>query len=360
MRTRHKTKVPGIYYRLTDEDKPEGDRRYLVWFSDANGVGHTKTLPLGSTLADAKLLQGSLRSRRAHGETLLRTKMTVAELLDQWLESRKDSLKPSTVENYSWAIETHLKPQLGRRKVVELSPSDVARFISHLKGKELKTWTVKKILTPLTSALAIAVREGWISSSPMVKLLPHERPKGDQKEMRCLSREEITRLVTCTTSPRWKTLFSTLMLTGLRISEALSLQWGDVDTVNGLIHVREGKTEAAKRSVMLIPALRSLLTAWKLQQAPGLRPFPTSRREALRALRVAEKKSGLPNYTLHELRHTFASILIAQGELPTLVASQMGHADPGVTMKTYAHLFEKEESIARASERLQEEFGGMV
>src|SRR3990167_6431659 len=359
MRTRHKTRHPGIYYRLVDEAKPDGSRRYIVWYSDSNGQAHTETLPLGATLEDARLRQGELKRRRSQGETLLRTKKTVSELLDEWLDSRRSSLKPATVEAYEWGI-THLKRNLGRRKVSELSPSDVARMIADLKAQGMKTWSVKKILTPLSSSLQIAVREGWISSSPMVKLLSHERPKADQKEMRCLSKDEIPKLVSSAASGRWKTLFSTLIFTRLRIGEALALSWDDIDTVNGLVHVRGGKTDAAKRDVMLITALRRLLTAWRLQQAPGSPVFPGSRREALRALRAAEKRAGLPRYTLHELRHTFASILIAQGELPTFVAHQMGHADPGVTMKVYAHLWEKEESVQRASERLQEAFGGLV
>lgn len=365
-RTRHKTRYPGVSYRLVDETKPDGDRRYIVGFPDANGDWHTETLLLGSTLADALNRRAVMLSRKAKGETLLRTKMTVSELLDQWLESRRDSLKPTTVEAYEWAIESHLKKKLGRRKLVDLSPSDVAKMRADLT-KELKTWSIKKIETPLKSALQVAVREGWISTSPYSKLLSHERLKADQREMRTLSTQEIQVLLTSTTSPRWRTLFSTLLFTGLRISEALALSWQDVNLEDSLIYVRQGKTTAAKRDVMMIPSLRALLRAHKLQQAPGVqlvfgRPSGASqsRRECLRALRVAEKKAGLPNYTLHELRHTFASILIAQGELPTFVASQMGHADPGVTMKTYAHLFEKEESITRASERLQAAFGGMV
>src|SRR3990167_5227695 len=285
MRTRHRTRVPGIYYRLVDEAKPDGSRRYIVWYSDSNGQAHTETLPLGATLEDARLRQGELKRRRSQGETLLRTKKTVSELLDEWLDSRRSSLKPATVEAYEWGI-THLKRNLGRRKVSELSPSDVARMIADLKAQGMKTWSVKKILTPLSSSLQIAVREGWISSSPMVKLLSHERPKADQKEMRCLSREEVSLLLkneTCSNA-RWKTLFATLIFTGLRISEALSLDWSDVDTVNSLIHVRQGKTDAATRSVLMIPALRRLLTAWLLQQTPGSQVFPGSRREALREI----------------------------------------------------------------------------
>jgi integrase len=80
----------------------------------------------------------------------------------------------------------------------------------------------------------------------------------------------------------------------------------------------------------------------------------------LRALRVAEKKAGIPRYTLHELRHTFVSILIDQGEDIVFISKQVGHKHPEITLKIYAHLFKKRESVEAASKRLQDAMGGMV
>jgi integrase len=371
VRKRHKTRYPGIYYRLVDEAKPEGDRRYIVWYSDANGGEHTQTLPVGATLEEARLLQGQLQARRAGGESLLRTRMTVGELLDQWLEDRKGTLAATTVENYCWAIQ-RLKDAFGHRRVTELSPSDVARLVMHRQGAGDKAWSIRKTLTPLRSAYDVAVRDGLVTSSPVVKLLAHEKPKGDQRAMRCLSREEIDVLLGATLtqngrdeSIRWKTLFATLIFTGLRISEALALTWDDV-TTDGVV-VRKGKTKAAERTVMLIPSVRRLLSELRLSQPPGTRLVfstadgaPLARRNALRTLHACCKRAELPKYTLHELRHTFASILIDQRELPTLVANQMGHADPGVTMKVYAHLFEAQESVDQARDRLQEAMGSLL
>lgn len=366
MRTRHKTKYPGISFRLVDESRPDGPRRYIVWYSDTEGNGHTKTLPLGATLEDARLLQGSLQQRKKNGESLVASRMTVSELLDQWLETRRPSLSPKSVETYEWAIESHLKKEFGRKRVGELSPSDVARMIAKLKREGKKTWTVRKILTTLGGAYRVAVRDNIVASSPVTKLLPHERPKGDQREMRCLSREGIDALLRSTGSRRWKSLFALLAFSGLRISEALSLTWKDVG--EDKIVIRKSKTKAGEREVMLIPSVRRLLTALRLEQSPGTehvfanpktgRPF--DRKSALMALHEAERKAGIPNYTLHELRHTFASILIAQGELPTFVAKQMGHSDPSITMKVYAHLWEAQESTDKARERLQASMGGLV
>jgi len=360
MRRRHTTKYAGIRYRLQDESRPDGPRRYIVGYTDANGQYHTETLLLGMTLEDARLRQNAFMSKR---RTHIPTKMTVGELLNFYLGQHHSSLKPKTVQDYEYGVAV-IKKYMEHRKLKELSPNDTANMIRRLQDKGLKTWTIKKILTPLVGSLKVAVREGWIQSNPLDALLPHERPKSDQREMRCLSSDEIPRLLEGANSERWRTLFATLIFTGLRISEALALTWDDV---NGSIRVKEGKTQAAQREIMLIPALSGLLRAWKLRQAPGhhfvfssAQGTPVSRREALRALRAAEKRAKLPEYTLHELRHTFASILIAQGETVSLVAHQMGHADPGVTLKVYAHLFDAQENVQLARDRLQAAFGGVV
>jgi integrase len=371
VRTRHRTRYPGIYYRLVDETKPDGLRRYVVWYSDANGQGHTQTLPVGTTLEDARLLQGQLQARKAGGESLLRARMTVGELLDRYLDDRRDSLSENTIAAHEWGVKV-LKDSFGQRKLTELSPSDVARLVSLMQKSGKKASTIRRVLAPLSGAFRVAVRDGLVSSSPVGKLLPHEKPKGPAADKRCLSRAEIESLLASTLSQngkgenlQWKALFSTLVFAGLRISEALALTWDDV-TEEGLV-VRRSKTEAGERTVMLIPAVRRLLSELKLSQAPGVQfvfatqeGAPLGRRNALRALHACCDRAGLPKYSLHELRHTFASILIAQRELPTLVARQMGHADPSITMKVYAHLFEEQESVDLAQERLEAAMGGMV
>ena len=370
MRKRHKTRYPGIYYRLVDEAKPDGPRRYIVWYSDATGE-HTQTLPEGATLEDARLLKGQLENRRADGEQILRSRMTVSELLDQYLDNRRASLAENTIEGHEAGIKV-LKKAFGDTRVTELAPSTIARLIMLMQKNGKKASSIRRTLAPLSGAYRMAVRDGLVSSSPVVKLLPHEKPQGEQRKMRCLSRGEITSLLASTRSQNgkeenllWKTLFSTLCFTGLRISEALALTWDDI-TEEGVV-VRSGKTAAAERTVMLIPSVRRLLTALKLSQAPGVQfvfatqeGAPVGRRNALTALHATCKRAELPKYTLHELRHTFASILIDQRELPTLVAKQMGHADPGITMKVYAHLFEEQASVEQARDRLQEAMGGVV
>ena len=358
-RKRHKTKHAGIWFRLTDESNPDSQRRYIVWYRDGRGDEHTKTLPLGSTLEDAKVYQSKLHARRSDGDLLIPCRQTVSELLDEWLEKRNHSLAVRSYEAYRWAIEKHLKPEFGHKKVTALHPSDVAAFIARLEREGKKAWTIRAILKPLKGAFELAVRDGKVASSPVTKLLRHEKPKQDQRKMRCLSGEELSRLLSQTPAPMWKALWAVLAYCGLRISEALSLTWSDVSETS--ISIRHSKTKAGVRQVPLPTAVRRLLKAWKIQQSPGEGlVFPRSYRAAHEALGRAEDKAGLEHYTLHELRHTYASILIARGvDLPT-IAEQMGHKSPAITLSTYAHLYDKEEGRKKVLDALDDAMGGAL
>lgn len=353
-RQRHRTQYPGIRYRLD----ARGQRRYIVDYVDGQGQQRNVTLPAGYTLEDARLKRGDLLERKSKGETLVPTKQRVGELLDDWLEDRKGLVEEKTIQDYTWAIEHHLKPRLGRVKVRELTVDHVVRFRKHLQRQGLKKWSIQKIETPLRNALTVAARDGAIPANPYSKILTHERVKADQKQTRCMAKDEIGKLL-ASSSERWKPLFSTLLFTGLRIGEALALTWDDIDLTNNVVKVRKGKTLAATREVLLIPSLRRTLVLRKL--SCGLEnPFPFTDRAAYSALERACEKAGIERYSPHELRHTFASILIDQGEPVTFVARQLGHKSPDLTLKVYAHLFEAQDRIDRARERLQAAFGGMV
>jgi integrase len=153
-------------------------------------------------------------------------------------------------------------------------------------------------------------------------------------------------------------LLATFVLAGLRIGEMTALLWRDVDLSENRITVRESKTDAGSRQIDLLPALRDELTAHK-ERAPDIAPsafvFPSAKgtrmtQENIRS-RVLRKAVGQANEKLigagdvplpegltpHKLRHTFASILIALGVDPGSVMDQLGHADPGFTLRVYRH-----------------------
>lgn len=360
MRKRHKTSHPGIYFRVDAQDA----RRYIVWYRDALGKGRTETLPLGANLEDAKARQGYLRARAARGERLVPTKMTVDQLLDQWLERKRSTVSASSAVTYAWGVE-RAKEDIGKLKVVDVSPNTLVALRERWVEQGRMKNTIAKIESPLRMALATAVRDGHLASNPFDKLLSHESVRADAKQKRALTSDEIQRLLAAAPE-EWYPHFAFLVSTGLRFTESAKLRWDDVDFEQGVVRVRaeeEGarKTPAARREVMLIPALRSVLKAWKLKQAPGTElVFPVTHSRTNKAMAAACETAGIERCTPHELRHTFASILIDQRETPVFVCGQMGHANPHVTYTIYAHMFDAKSRIDEARERLQTAMGGLL
>ncbi|HEY4894900.1 MAG TPA: site-specific integrase [Solirubrobacteraceae bacterium] len=154
-----------------------------------------------------------------------------------------------------------------------------------------------------------------------------------------------------------RAMLSTLVFGGLRISECLELRWRDVDLAGGLLKVRQSKTDAGIRYVDLLPVLRDELSTLKARagtphplspvfpSAAGTRQDRNRVRNRVLAPAIvradeqllADGLAPLPEaLTLHALRRTFCSILVAIGKDPAYAMSQMGHTDPTITIGIYS------------------------
>jgi integrase len=168
--------------------------------------------------------------------------------------------------------------------------------------------------------------------------------------------------------PRWLIadrlpVIATLLFAGLRAHELAALRWRDVDLPARRINVGRSKTHAGGREIALLPVLAGYLLAHRDHLAPkgsdelvfrtrrgGIRTKDNVRWRVLRPalaradrLLEADGHPPLPEgLTPHSLRHTFASLLIATGEDPVSVMWQMGHTDPGFTLRTYGHLMRRD------------------
>ncbi len=356
IRTRH----PGVYYRLD----AQGRRRYIVWFRDSNGRERFKTLPMGTTEKDAVAHRADLTSRMRRGEKIAPSNLRMSDWADQWLEEQDVAEK--TLRNYRWAVETWIKPKLGHLKVHEVTVDDVAWYISELRREGKAAWTIRACMTPLNRMMAVAARRGHCPANPCRLLDKTDRPRLTQRKMRVLTPEEIKALLEAAPNG-YRAILATLVFTGMRIGEALALEWEDVDFHAGLIRVKQGKTENAAREIVLMPSLRKTLLEHRLAQRPSRLVFcsaegkPLDRRSvAAHGLLRATERASLGHVRLHELRHTFASILIGQGMDVTYVADQLGHSSPQVTLTTYAKLFDPAGRREEARNRLELAFGKLL
>lgn len=366
----------GIYYR---EDR-RGKRRYEVTYRDSEGRQRWKVIPGG--LKDAEAALEDVRRKLRRGERVKPTQATFAEVAELWLATQSQ-LRPNTRDAYDSMLRTHLLPRFGRLKIAQLTVDHVALLITEMRDERKAGWTVRAALTPLRRILRYAVRRGLIGTNPMDRLERGERPSVGRRDMRILSREEIGKVLEHADAD-YRPLLATATFTGLRLGELLGLTWANVDFDAGAVNVRwqldrrgervEPKTEQAVRDVVLMPALARTLREHRLRSrfardddlvfpsVTGRGLDPTVARGALkRAVAAAGLDGGdRPKLRLHDLRHTFASLLIAGGANVVFVSRQLGHASPDITLRVYAHLFDAAEHAQRASSALEASFGAVL
>ncbi|HXB64908.1 MAG TPA: site-specific integrase [Solirubrobacteraceae bacterium] len=254
-------------------------------------------------------------------------------------------------------------------KLTEITPSKVAGFVAWLcdptkqNGRALSDSTIRNITKPLRACLASAVREDLIRSNPARDVdMPH-RPTGEgseDEEVRALSRDELATLLELFPD-RWRLFFALLAATGLRISEAVALQWRHLELDGPTPHVKvrrafvKGsmgplKSRYARREVPLdyplVLALREHreATEWPQDDDPV---FAASNGACLdaenlrrRVLKPTREEACLEWVGFHTFRHTCATLLFAEGRNAVQVQRWLGHHSAAFTLATYVHLLD--------------------
>jgi integrase len=222
------------------------------------------------------------------------------------------------------------------------------------------------------------------SHNPITRLERGERPQIGRREMRILSRDEMEALLQAVI-PSYQSAIATAIFTGLRQGELLGLTWADIDFTNSVVHVRcqldrsgartAPKTVHAYRQVLLMPSLAALLRRHKLASAFSAPTDPvfatltgrpmnyrnvTRRGFSAAVERAQVNRPGEPRLRFHDLRHTFASLLVAQGLNVVFISRQLGHASSSFTLDVYSHLFDRAQHARQASDQLEAAFGEML
>ncbi len=258
------------------------------------------------------------------------------------------------------------------------------QLVSDLQREGLAPATILTVLTPLKRVFDNAVRRGLLAANPVNGLERHERPRSRHDEMRILNSDEIDALLSAAPA-KYRTLLATAVFTGLRSGELLGLHWSDIDFAVGVVHVsrqvdKTGRTSSLKtmnayRDVVLIPGIARLLREHRMRSrhtAPDEYVFARPDGRPMHAdsvrrcgLHAAVRKAGLDRLgkrwlRFHDLRHTYASILIAQGVNVAFVSRQLGHATVSTTLNVYVHLFDRAEHAATVIDRLESRFAKVL
>lgn len=294
----------------------------------------------------------------------------------EWLAARRaEGLAERTIEDYQWALTHHLLPFFRDHALAEITVREVDRYKT-TKASEgvLGAAQVNKTLTRLSQILETAVEYDLIPANPARGR--RRRLKTSRPVRPFVQPEQLPSLLKASEGllgGRGRPLLATLVgAGGLRISEALALEWRDFDRARGTLRIGRSKTEAGVRVVDLTPAVREEIGDWKDTTRHG-RPvdliFPTStgrpdnrnnvrRRLLVKAIEKANKRLAelgiepIGKVSPHGLRRTYATIRCAAGDDPVYVAAQLGHVSPTFTLSVYAQATKHRDRLVGA-ERIE-------
>jgi integrase len=289
-------------------------------------------------------------------------KYTVSEIADKWLEGKSTGRRDSTYEAYKNHVENWIKPAFGNVEIVNLSVELIEKKMAAW-NKEISAKHCGKILTTLRAIGKLALKYRYVRVNvAMLAEAPRNVADIDEREGvsvspdEVLSAQEVGKLIEACDPGLAKALIMTACLTGMRDGELIALQWSAVDLKAGKITVRRSttdskkfnapKTKAGRRTINIPVELIHELKKWKLQApvSPDELVFcqtdgsPLHRKtNAATLLWPAIEKAKIKKVTMHGLRHSFASILLAERVPVTEVSYILGHDKVITTMGIYAH-----------------------
>jgi integrase len=310
--------------------------------------------------------RGALRPVRRDGRTL-------ADALGEFIAGMRDgtarpknraAYKPNTIRSYERAVSRYIEPsQLGGLRVADVRRQDVQQFVDALLGEGLASGTVSNALNPLQAFYRRALDRGQLAYNPAERIDIPTQSNG--RPTRIASPAEAASLIAALPEPD-RALWATAFYAGLRRGELMALRCVDVDLGRSLIRVErswdqeEGaidpKSPSSRRTVPLLALLRDHLDEHLLRTGREGEALVFGRATAdpfapmsvgMRA-RKAWKAAQLKPITLHECRHTFASLLIDSGANPKAIQTFMGHSKIQTTFDTYGHLMPGSHDEVRA------------
>ncbi|MCC6642425.1 MAG: site-specific integrase [Deltaproteobacteria bacterium] len=313
--------------------------------------------------AEAVEKLGALRTERMDGTLTEPSKLRLGEYLDRWLhDSARTRVRPTTLGIYESLIRVHIKPHLGGVALSKLAPAHVQGLLGSLERGGVSPRLRQMVRSVLSVALKQAVRLEIMRRNPVAAV---DRPRAPKPEIRSLEVDECRKLLEAAKGDRLEALYVVAVATGLRQGEIFGLRWGDVDLGERALQVRrtlteenrtgqmvfaEPKTAKSRRRVDLPSFAVAALTAHRAALGAAPHPdrlvFTDTDGKPLRKSNVQRRsfkpllaRAGLPQTTrFHDLRHSAATLLLAQGVHPKIVQERLGHSTIALTLDTYSHV----------------------
>jgi integrase len=370
-----RTDIPSLYHTPATRNFPNG--AWELRYYDSHGGNRRKRFHTREGALDFK---AKLRVDKREGRFINPTRQNTLfkDVAEDWYGSRERDTKPKTISGYG-QILNRVEEHFGKKRVGFITPDDVNDWVQELIDDGKAPGTIRNSYRVLKMVMDFAVRHQYIAANPCVGItLPRNQPR----EMLFLTAEQVNQLAEEVGEPNGL-IVKFAAFTGLRAGEIAGLRMKDLSKnslrvrqsiaeVNGELIEGEPKTKAAKRTVGIPAFVLAELKDYIGDRAndPEAFVFVGSRLGGMwrhsnwyaRVFRPAVASlveegtwpKELAGLRFHDLRHTYASYLVAIGAHPKQMAEVMGHSSVQITLDRYAHLFPH--MLDALTKRLDEEY----
>ena len=338
--------------------------RLSIGIDDLTGKRKYYTQTITGTKAQArKHLNQALRNRDMG--LLADNKKTLSAYIDEWLPSKKLRIAERTYKGYLGIIERDILPYLAKKPLIDITTTDLSKILIRYinKGKTTSAFNIYRIMTLIFGS---AIKRGEIYKDPTNAL---DSPKIIKKERKILTPEQWQDALRYIDDnmPEHKLMFTLFITTGMRRSEVSGLRWSDINLreknlrvnrsiyqANGKLYETMPKTQRSNRIIVLDHKTNSLLAMHKTEMDIRYKKYlerpvkdddfvfshtlgtPFRPDSITQAWGKVKKALGF-DVGVHDLRHTSASLMLANGVPVGDVSDRLGHANPGFTLSVYRH-----------------------
>ncbi len=355
--------------QVREKDKGSG-----VYWIFIHHKGKRKSKKVGRDLKKATEAAEKINAKLTLAEFDIETERKAAPLFKEvawrWLEIHiKNSKRKTTYDRYHSMLKLYVNPQIGSLEVNRLGRGDVIKTLRSIQAQGKSKSTIEVGRNVISGVCEFAIDEEHIKDNPcvgVIKRLGFQRKK-DRKPITVFTPDEVESILQKSLEyrPQWHPLFLIAFRSGLRLGEALALEWTDINWREGYILVqrsfRNGRTTPTKNgrprrvdmTDQLITVLRKLnlkrkeeaLRLGKDEPVPIIFHTdgkPTSQNTIRNIWVRLLSKCGIEHRKMHTTRHTFASLLISRGESLAYVKELMGHSSIQITVDIYGHILPTE------------------
>lgn len=356
------------------------DGLYVGRYTNKYGNRVQKVLP---KLQELRQWLAEAQYQDEHSNIDLPASMTVNAWFEYWVSIKKRTVRPNTIRNYTERYHRNIEPVIGNKMLGAVNSIHCQTIMNRMADEGYRTTTIYQTRITLYNMLEYAYLNDVIMKNPCSKVVKSDIGKSSRKK-EALTRDMQRTFCQIAKGNAYEYQYRFLLQTGLRTGELVGLKWSDVDW--------ENRTLTISRSM----EFRHSTKEWRIgepKSKSGYRTIPLTE-EAIEILRLQKKKNqfidiislewrefiflcrkgtpvknstydtmlfklcekaGIPKFSMHVLRHTFATRCIEAGMIPKTLQTILGHSNIGITMNLYVHTTEeqKHKEIDRIAEALK-------